>query len=81
MPQSWILRVLDGEEREKKELVQIIGVILVIVGLLFTALTAVKRDVTIELGVSARTIKYVGGTGIVLVIIGVYMLLKSAGLI
>jgi len=40
----------------------------------------VKKDVTIELGVSERTIKYVGGTGIVLIIIGAYMLLKSAGL-
>ena len=39
-----------------------------------------KKDVTIELGVSERTIKYVGGTGIVLIIIGAYMLLKSAGL-
>ena len=71
---------LDDEEREK-ELVQIIGVILVIAGLLFTALTAVKKDVTIELGVSERTIKYVGGTGIVFIIIGAYMLLKSEGLI
>ena len=71
---------LDDEERET-ELVQIIGVILVIAGLLFTALTAVKKDVTIELGVSERTIKYVGGTGIVLIVVGVYVLLKSAGLI
>ena len=71
---------LDADEREK-EMVQIIGVILVIAGLVFIALTAVKKDVTIELGVSERTIKYVGGTGIVLIIIGVYMLLKSAGLI
>ena len=71
---------LDVDERGK-EMVQIIGVILVIVGLVFIALTAVKKDVTIELGVSERTIKYVGGTGIVLIIIGVYMLLKSAGLI
>jgi hypothetical protein len=74
---------LGGEEQEgqEEELVRIIGVVLVIAGLLFTALTTVKRDVTIEFGVSERTIKYVGGTGIILIAIGAYMLLKSAGLI
>ena len=71
---------LSGEEQggQEVELVRIIGVVLVIAGLLFTALTTVKRDVTIEFGVSERTIKYVGGTGIILIAIGAYMLLKSA---
>lgn len=74
---------LGGEEQEgqEEELVRIIGVVLVIAGLLFTALTTVKRDVTIEFGVSERTLKYVGGTGIILIAIGAYMLLKSAMLV
>ena len=62
-------------------MVRIIGVVLVIAGLLFTALTTVKRDVTIEFGVSERTIKYVGGTGIILIAIGAYMLMRSAMLV
>ncbi|MHC1599441.1 MAG: hypothetical protein ACXQS5_01270 [Candidatus Methanospirareceae archaeon] len=51
------------EEREK-EPVRIIGVILVIPGLLFTALNTVKKDATIEHGIHERCIKYMGGTGI-----------------
>lgn len=74
---------LGDEEQEgpEEELVRIIGVVLVITGLLFTALTTVKRDVTIEFGVSERTIKYVGGTGIILIAIGAYMLMRSAMLV
>jgi hypothetical protein len=71
----------EEQEGQEEELVRIIGVVLVIAGLLFTALTTVKRDVTIEFGVSERTIKYVGGTGIILIAIGAYMLMRSAMLV
>ena len=58
-------------------LVQIMGVILVLAGILMTTLTTFKKDVSIEFGISERNLKYVGGTGIILVIIGAYTLLKS----
>ncbi len=54
--------------------------ILVLAGLVFTALTAVKKDISVEVGVSERTMKYVGGAGIILIIIGTYILLKTYGL-
>ena len=60
-------------------LVQIMGVILILAGLLFTALTTIKKDVIIEFGFTERTLKYVGSTGVLLVIIGAYILLKSLG--
>ena len=63
------------------ELLQLIGVILIISGVLFTALTTLKKDITIEVGVSDRHLKYVGGAGIVLIIIGTYLLLRCNELI
>lgn len=65
----------------KKDLLQLIGVILIISGLFFTAFTTLKKDITIEIGVSDRHLKYVGGAGILLIIIGTYILLKCNGLI
>ncbi|KAF5421224.1 MAG: hypothetical protein C5S45_03880, partial [Candidatus Methanocomedens sp.] len=62
-------------------LLQLMGVILIVSGLLFTALTSIKKDVSIEFGVSERNLKYVGGTGILLVIIGACILLKCSNLI
>jgi hypothetical protein len=44
-------------------------------------LTTFKKDVSIEIGISERNIKYIGGAGILIVIMGVFMLLLSAGLI
>ena len=63
------------------KLLQLMGVILIVSGLLFTALTSIKKDVSIEFGVSERNLKYVGGTGILLVIIGACILLKCSNLI
>jgi hypothetical protein len=57
------------------------GVILVIVGLLFTALTTIKKDVSLEIGLSERTLKYVGSAGVVFVLLGTYVLLKCYNLI
>ncbi|MFZ3058329.1 MAG: hypothetical protein WA102_01205 [Candidatus Methanoperedens sp.] len=59
---------------------QIMGVILVLAGLVFTSLTTIKKDVTLELGVSEKRMKYVGGGGILLIMIGAYILLRSSGL-
>jgi len=58
-------------------LVQIMGVILVLAGMLLTTLTTFKKDISIELGITERNLKYVGGAGIVFVLIGGYILLKS----
>ena len=68
-------------EEDEEILIPTIGVILVFSGLLLTALTTIKKDITIEFGVSQRSIKYVGGAGMLLIIIGVFMLLRHAGLI
>ncbi len=62
-------------------LVQIMGVILILAGLIFTALTALKKDVVIEFGIPEKKLKYAGGVGIILVIIGAYILLKGQGLV
>lgn len=62
-------------------LVSIIAVILIITGLVLTTLTTLKKDISLEVGVSERSLKYVGGAGILLIVIGAYILLKSYGLI
>ncbi len=46
-----------------------------------SVIEGLKKDITIEFGVSQRSIKYVGGAGMLLIIIGVFMLLRHAGLI
>ena len=66
---------------ENQELLKLIAVVLVISGLFLTALTSIKKDVSIEFGVSEKSLKYVGGAGILLTIIGAYMLLKCYSLI
>ena len=66
---------------ENQELLKLIAVVLVISGLFLTSLTSIKKDVSIEFGVSEKSLKYVGGAGILLIIIGVYMLLKCYSLI
>ena len=68
-------------EEDEEILIPTIGVILVFSGLLLTALTTIKKDITIEFGVSQRSFKYVGGAGVLFIIIGVFMLLRHAGLI
>ena len=60
-------------------LASIMGVILILTGLLFTALTTIKKDVIFEFGITERTLKYVGGTGVLLVMIGAYILIKCLG--
>jgi hypothetical protein len=66
---------------ESKKLTQMIGVILVMSGLLFTALTTLKKDTTIEIGISEKTLKYVGGAGILFVLVGTGLILISSGLV
>lgn len=66
---------------ENKKFIQMIGFILVISGLLFTALTTLKKDTTIEIGISEKTLKYVGSAGILFVLIGAGLLLISSGLV
>ncbi len=56
------------------------GVILIIAGLVFIALSS-KKEILIELGISEKSLKYVGGSGILLVIVGAYILLKCYGLL
>ena len=75
------ITITPPEEEDEETLIPVIGVILVFSGLLLTALTTIKKDITIEFGVSQRSIKYVGGAGMLLIIIGVFMLLRHAGLI
>jgi hypothetical protein len=65
--------------KDGKETPQLMGVILILVGLLSTALTAIKKDTIIEVRITERSLKYIGGAGIMLIIIGAYILLKSFG--
>jgi len=66
---------------ENRKLLELMGAILIISGLFFTAVTSIKKDVSIEFGVSERNLKYVGGTGVLLVIIGACILLRCYNLI
>ncbi len=63
------------------ELLQLMGIILILAGLLFTALTTIKKDIIVEVGITERSLKYVGGAGIMLIIVGTYILLKCYELI
>jgi hypothetical protein len=63
--------------KDGKETSQLLGVILILVGLLSTALTTVKKDIIVEVRITKRSLKYIGGAGIMLIIIGAYVLLKS----
>lgn len=63
------------------ELLQIIGLILIISGLFFTAITTLKKDIIFEIGIPEGNLKYIGGSGLLLIIIGSYILLKCYGLI
>lgn len=60
-----------------RDLVSIMAVLLIIMGSVLTALTTIKKDISLEVGVSERSLKYVGGAGILLIAIGAYLLLKA----
>ncbi|MEA3324868.1 MAG: family 16 glycoside hydrolase [Euryarchaeota archaeon] len=73
--------VIPTPDGNNNELLQIIGLILIISGLLFTALTTLKKDIIFEIGIPEGNLKYIGSSGILLIIIGSYILLKCYELI
>ena len=68
-------------KQDGNELPQLMGVILILTGLLFTAFTTLKKDITVEVGINEKSLRYIGGAGIMLVAIGTYVLLKCFELV